>query len=326
VVCLSRASFERLGAFDLLSWISHRYGFGTYVHQIPGYVSRATKEQSRADMKRLVEMAHASRSNVYLDTMISPSFTTALAQLLQFPGISGKENNTILFEFSKDDPKDLDDIVGDYPLIAALDFDVVLLGSSRRGFGYRSQLHVWLTPADYENASLMILLAYILLGHPDWKHGVIKVFSVLPADRMEEERDRLFRLIRSGRLPITASNVELIPQQAGKDRRAIVNERSRDADLVILGFRGEAVRRTGAGLFGGYDGVGNLLFVNTRQEKEIVAEEEDSAVTAAGAESRSGPVRVEGATLPPKTAPPAKHRPDGDRTLPAPEPPSEGST
>jgi len=281
VVCLSQSSFERLGAFELLSWLSHRYGFGTYVHFLPGYVSRATKRQSEEDMRRLVEMAHVSGSNVYLDTMISPSYTTAIAQLLQLPGISGKENNMVLFEFSKEDDSDLESIVDNYQLVASLDFDVVLLGTSRRGFGYRRQLHVWLTPADYENASLMILLAYVLLGHPDWKGGVIKVFSILHAEKLEEERERLYRLIRSGRLPISASNVELIPQEEGKDRRAIVTSSSRDADLVILGFRGEAVRRGGPEVFKGYDGVGNVLFVNTKKEIEIVKEQEDQAVEEA---------------------------------------------
>ena len=36
-ICLSERSFERLAAFDLLRWISQRYGFGTYIHLIKGY-------------------------------------------------------------------------------------------------------------------------------------------------------------------------------------------------------------------------------------------------------------------------------------------------
>ena len=42
--------------------------------------------------------------------MVSPSYTTAIAQVAQTPGISGKENNTVLFEFSKKSPEGLDDI------------------------------------------------------------------------------------------------------------------------------------------------------------------------------------------------------------------------
>lgn len=157
--------------------------------------------------------------------------------------------------------------------------------------------------------SLMILLAYVLLGHPDWKGGVIKVFSILHADHVEEERERLYRLIRSGRLPISASNVELIPQEAGKDRRVIVNGRSCDADLVILGFRGEAVRRGGPDVFKGYDGVGNVLFVNTKKEIEIVKEEDepgeaapDPATAPRDAALRTGEIPEETPPSPPPEA------------------------
>jgi len=322
IVCLSRSSFQRLGAFDLMSWISHRYGFGTYIHFLSGYVSRASKRQADEDLRRLLELAHANRSNVYLDTMISPSYTTAIAQLLQLPGISGKENNMVLFEFSKDHPGDLEDIVDNYQLVASLDFDVGILGSSSRAFGYRRQLHVWLTPGDYENAGLMILLAYILLGHPDWKGGVIKVFSVLPSNHLEEERERLFRLIRTGRLPISASNVELLPQEAGRDRRAIVNERSRDADLVILGFRGEAVRRAGADVFKGYDGVGNLLFINTLKEIEIVRGEDEVETLKM---TRPAPAPGTGTTPPGVATGPVTVAPAGD-ARPEPEDPGREPT
>ena len=154
----------------------------------------------------------------------------------------------------------------------------MLLGSSRRGFGYRRQLHVWLTPGDYENASLMILLAYILLGHPDWKGGVIKVFSILHAERLDEERERLYRLIRSGRLPISASNVELIPAGGGEgpsgDReRPLARRRPRHP-------RASGARRSaGAGPRSsrGTKASGNVLFVNTKKEIEIVKEGDEPA-------------------------------------------------
>ncbi|MBU1640721.1 MAG: amino acid permease, partial [Proteobacteria bacterium] len=38
VVCISSSSFERLDAFNLLRWIAHRFGFGTYIHYLPGYL------------------------------------------------------------------------------------------------------------------------------------------------------------------------------------------------------------------------------------------------------------------------------------------------
>ncbi|MEM6724048.1 MAG: amino acid permease, partial [Bacteroidota bacterium] len=101
VVCISTHSFERHAAFNMLRWISQRYGFGTYIHQINGYLSKSTNIEAQKCQDRLIKMAETSRSNVYIDTLISPSFTSAIAQIIQLPGISGKENNLIMFEFSK---------------------------------------------------------------------------------------------------------------------------------------------------------------------------------------------------------------------------------
>jgi amino acid transporter len=279
VVCISQASFERFQAFDLLRWISHRYGFGTYIHLIEGYLSRSTQEEAQNTLQRLVQMADVSRSNVYVDTLVSPAYTSAVAQVIQLPGISGKENNMILFEFAKDEGGELEDIIENFNLVSAANFDVAILMSDDRSFGYRRQIHVWLVPGDYANANLMILLAYILLGHPDWKGAVIKIFSVCQQDTLEEERESLRWLIRTGRLPITAKNVELILRQGDIRTREIIGERSRDADLVIVGFRSETLRHQKADLFSGYEEVGNVLFVNTR--KEIALEREVQEGTAA---------------------------------------------
>lgn len=271
VVCLSRRSFERFDSFDVLRWLSHRYGFGTYIHLIEDYLSRAAKETAERDRKRLIRLANISESNVYIDTIVSPSYTTAVAQVLQLPGISGKANNTILFEFMKESPDDLKDIVDNYPLISAADFDILILGSSPRKFGFRREIHVWVTDSDYENANLMILLAYIVLGHRDWDSGVIKIFDVLESEKLEDGRSKLQAVVKSGRLPIAPHHVQLIGHDPQVPVKAIINEKSADADLVILGFRGEVLKRGKAGfeIFQGYDQVGNVLFVNTREEKII---------------------------------------------------------
>ncbi|MDX9929437.1 MAG: amino acid permease, partial [Bacteroidales bacterium] len=56
VICISEYSFERKSAFNLLNWISYRYGFGTYLHLIKGYYSRQMAEQARAVLRRLIRL------------------------------------------------------------------------------------------------------------------------------------------------------------------------------------------------------------------------------------------------------------------------------
>lgn len=268
-VCISEHSFDRLAAFDMLRWISQRYGFGTYIHKITGYLSKSTHQEARKSKDRLIKMAEASDSNIYIDTLISPSYTSAVAQVIQLPGISGTENNLLLTEFSKMNPDNLEDIVDNFKLIKSVDFDLVILGTTERGYGLKQSIHVWITSNDYENANLMILLAYIILGHREWKDGYIKIFAIYPEENADEERNRLYSLIEAGQLPIAPHNIEIIPRKPDIDPREIIAEKSKDADLTIIGFREEMARHEGTAVFKGYESIGNTLFVNAAEQIKI---------------------------------------------------------
>jgi len=269
VVCISENSFDRFAAFDLLRWISQKYGFGTYIHKITGYLSKNTNIEAKVAQARLIKMTEASKSNIYIDTLISPSFTSAIAQVIQLPGISGTENNLLMFEFSKHNPENLENIVGNFNLIKSVDFDIIVLGSSERGFGFKKEIHIWITAKDYNNATLMILLGYIILGHSEWHRSFIKIFAVFPEETCDLERERLFELIEEGKLPIAKQNIEVIPQKTDTELRTIIKDKSQDADMTILGFRGEAVKHSGTAVFEGYEDIGNTVFVNAAQQKTI---------------------------------------------------------
>lgn len=269
VISITKNSFERYSAFDMIRWISHKYGFGTYIHHIDGYLSKETHEEAQETLKRLIKMAQVSKSSVFVDTVVSPSYTASIAQTLQLPGVSGKENNMVLFEFSKDKPEELTELVDNFNLIKAVNFDVCILGSSEKNYGYHSEIHIYITSNDYANANLMIILGYILLGHPEWKNAVIKLFAIYPKEQLEEQRSKLQNLVKSGRLPISYNNIRVLTHDSQTSSKDIINETSVDADLTIVGFRADVLRAMGSDLFKGYDKIGNVLFVNTLLEKEI---------------------------------------------------------
>ncbi|MFO7722147.1 MAG: amino acid permease, partial [Bacteroidales bacterium] len=110
-ICISKDSFARNAAFIVLNWISYRYGFGTYLHRIKGYYSRAAALQANEELKALVKHYRKVRNHVYVDTIISPSYTSAIAQAIQIPGIAGMENNMVLFEYDRDNPENLPGII-----------------------------------------------------------------------------------------------------------------------------------------------------------------------------------------------------------------------
>ena len=268
-ICISENSFCRLGAFDLLRWISQKYGFGTYIHKINGYLSKSTNKEAKEAKERLIKMAETTRSNIYIDTMISPSYTSAIAQVIQLPGISGTENNLLLLEFSKGKPENLSNIVDNFKLINSVDFDLIILGSTERGYGLKKSIHIWITSNDYVNANLMILIGYIILGHREWKDGYIKIFAIYPENTLVEDGKKLFDIIEDGQLPISQKNIEIIPRKVDIDNRAIIMEKSIDADLTIIGFRDELVKHGGTSIFEGYENIGNTIFVNSAEQKEI---------------------------------------------------------
>lgn len=269
VVCVSRHSFKRLGAFDLMRWISFRYGFGTYVHYIEDFLNTESNNEALDAKKRLLNMTSTTKSRVYIDTLISPSYTSALAQIIQLPGVSGQENNTIMFEFSKSEPDNLKDIISNYGLIKSVDYDVFILGSSEKGFGLKRYVHVWISNTEFENANLMILLAYIIIGSSEWANAEIKIFAVFPKEELEQQRQNLIEMCKTGRLPISANNVTSIAQQDGVSEAKLIQQRSVDADLTLIGFGDDDVTREGVNFFTQYDDLGNVLFVNSSKEKEI---------------------------------------------------------
>lgn len=265
-ICISADSFERDSAFRLLSWISHKYGFGTYLHKIEGYYSSQTFDKSQNELRQLIQN-YGQDSHVYIDTIISPSYTSAVAQSIQISGISGMDNNMVIFEYDKDDPKGLDDIIDNFKLVKSGHFDVCIYASSRKPVVYRNGIHVWIKPTDDQNANLMIILSFIILGHPDWKNGNISIFAICKKDEREETKARMNELIETGRLPVTAQNIEILIQDEETSIKDVIQNRSSQAGLTIMGFREESMKHKDDQLFEGYDKMGSILYVHSFDRK-----------------------------------------------------------
>lgn len=269
VLCLSKDSFERLSALEMMKWISYRYGFGTFIHFEKDYFSKNSKEVADKKLEKLIKITNNTKSNVFLETIISPSNTAAIVQAIQQPGISGHNNNMMLFEYKKGTSEWLEDVVDNYSLIQSAKYDLCILGTSDRNFGYRNEIHVWIKKEDYENANLMILLSYIILGHSDWKGAEIKIFAAVDKSNLETEKAYLTELTSTGRLPISPNNIIVLPIDETTDKVELINETSKLADLTILGFHESSIKTKGVEQFNNYNKIGNVLFVNTQSGKQI---------------------------------------------------------
>ncbi|TDI95502.1 MAG: amino acid permease [Caldithrix sp.] len=266
-IAVSSSSFTRLAPFDLLRWISHYYGFGTFIHYIKGPLNESTQKESKEKLNQLIKQGAASQAGIYVDTIISPSFKTAVAQIVQLPGISGLENNSMLFEFHEDDESEISRIIEGCQFASIVDFNQCVLRSSERHFGYKKRIDIWLTPGDYRNANLMILLAYIIIGHPEWKGCEIEIFAAFEKAEMSRQVGRLNQLIEEGRIPISQNKVQRMPwNKRAKSYQSLVCENSENADLVIMGFSLNKVTQEKGEFFKRFKNIKEILFVRAGQK------------------------------------------------------------
>ncbi len=267
VIMVNGRTFSRSSPLQFLSWICHRYGVGTYLHFIPGQLSPETYRESRKFQTRLIDLVEARRSAIYVDTMISPSMRSALAQALQLPGVSGVENNSILFEFSDHDPIEvLEEVTDGCRMADAARINSFILRHGEHFFGSRATIDIWLTWHDYQNANLMILIAYILLGTSDWERAEIRIYAAFPKSDVQSQRARLSEMIQTGRLPISEKNLRIIPTTTDVDFDQLVENRSAGTDLVVLGFTEERLAAKGAELFHRHQKLRDVLFVSAKEQ------------------------------------------------------------
>lgn len=269
-ICVSSHSFEREKILELMKWISHQHGFGTYFHLIEGYYSKQTSKESKEVLKQLINAAKDRGSTLYIDTMISPSYTSAIAQVIQTPSISGMENNMVIFEYDKRYPEELVRIQENVNLVRAGDFDVGIFAISEHFMRTQGGIHVWIREYDEDNTNFMILLGYIIMSHPDWKKSHIKIFLASMKEDFANVKKELEGRIAAGRLPITLANIEFVMIDEEHSFGDLVETYSSQAGLTIIGFHEEQIKRNLVSFFSEFQSIGDILFVNSCQAKEII--------------------------------------------------------
>lgn len=267
VICVSSNSFERKNTLNLLEWISYRYGFATYLHLIEDYCTENTFSQSQ-EIKSKLMANKGEKSRVYVDTLISSSFSNAISQAIQLPGISGMPNNIILFEFDKSTRSDFHKLNENMLLARSAKLDVLLLAASDRKIDFKQGIDVYIDNTDYMNSNLIILLSYIIIGHPSWKNSHIRIFELVPIGMSDEYRKKLIDIIRKGQLPISDENIEMIELNSDTDTKKVVSMRSSKAALTIIGLSQDQFSQYNT-LLDETIVMGDVLFVNASVPKTI---------------------------------------------------------
>jgi amino acid transporter len=260
IICVSKHSFNRKRALEILNWIAYSYGFATYLHKIEGYYSKETVTQADEELKALLKEV-GNDNSVFIDTIISPSYTSAIAQTIQTPGVSGLENNIILFDLQKNDLEAFNQAIDNFNLVKAGNFDVLFLASDNRKVNFKGGIHIWINVTDEVNINLMVMLSFIILHHPNWKKAKIKIFVLIKESEETDFKQSFKEKISSGRIPITLNNIEFITQKGGITARSLRNKHSIDAGLIITGVHPSELKHNGHEVFSECEKLGDVLFV-----------------------------------------------------------------
>ena len=271
IVAVTRFGERRRGHFDLLRWICHKHGFGHFIRLFQGDYSFSTQLQAQIQVDELIKKTEISKADIFVDSIISPTYELALTQILQMPGISGIPNNCILLEFDRETPDEIEEVEKGIRFVAGSPFNVLVLRSTGNRWGYLSSIDVWVTEENLlQNAPMMLLLAYIIVGHPEWRHAEIRLFACSEARDAEREADRLSTLMKEGRLPISMHNVTSVSYSSEEALEHEVEARSAQTDLVIAGLTGDDLGSDKlAQKLRSYSAANDVLFVHSIQQISI---------------------------------------------------------
>ncbi len=86
---------------------------------------------------------------------------------------------------------------------------------------------------------------------------------------MDEEKKKLYNLIKTGQLRISPQNIKVLALSGEKTQKELFHEETQYADLNIIGLRHEQVKHEGVSFFDEFNELGNIIFVNSLEEKYI---------------------------------------------------------
>lgn len=85
------------------------------------------------------------------------------------------------------------------------------------------------------NGDMLLLLAYLVSLNPEWRRAEICIRSIATSAMMQEHTEKtLRRVLDDNRI---AARVDITPWDPEANVQALIQEQSKDADLVFLGLR-----------------------------------------------------------------------------------------
>lgn len=252
------------GFISLLHWLSSKYGYSTLFYLQKDYYSRSSADQAMAIKQLLINNQTVKNSNIYIDSIVSPSFTSAVGQLMQTTSVFGENYNTALFDIS--DPESKKEIEDNWKLLKLSGLDICLFKTNNNPYSYKNGISIWVDDSDVRNVNLTLMLSYIILNNQAWQRAKLKL-NILCNNINDDKYEEILRLIQKGRLPININNIKKIEFIAQEAKYMFINKEVGDNTFTIIGIR--STEKPNLEILSDLSSISNLMLVEAAKKVEI---------------------------------------------------------
>lgn len=223
-----RADLVRLAA-----WLNQDRGLLTVSKVIVGSREEFAG-QVAGERREMDEILSAEGIAAFSEVEIVSGFEEGVIAIAQANGIAGISSNTILFGWSEKEERRASQL--------RIMREVSLIGKSTiicrvlpQSWGARPRrIDVWWGGLQ-NNGDMLLLLAYLVSLNPEWRRAEICIRSIATSAMMQEHTEKtLRRVLDDNRI---AARVDITPWDPEANVQALIQEQSKDADLVFLGLR-----------------------------------------------------------------------------------------
>ncbi len=162
-------------------------------------------------------------------------FAGGAIAVAQANGIAGIESNTVMFGWS-DNAARRAEWLRIIEELATLGISAVICNSRNLDMGKRRKrrIDVWWGGLQ-NNGDMLALFAHLLSLNAEWRDAAITIKSIATSDMMlERNRALLERVVRASRI---SADLEVMLRTADVRVIDVIRERSKDADVVLMGLR-----------------------------------------------------------------------------------------
>lgn len=223
-----RADLVRLAA-----WLNQDRGLLTVSKVIVGS-RQELAGQVEIERREMDERLSAEGIAAFSEVEIVSAFEEGVVAIAQANGIAGISSNTILFGWSEKEERRASQL--------RIMREVSLIGKSTiicrvlpQSWGARPRrIDVWWGGMQ-NNGDMMLLLAYLVSLNAEWRSAEICIRSIATSEMMQDHTEKtLKRMLEDNRI---AARIDITPWDADANVQALIQEQSKDADLVFLGLR-----------------------------------------------------------------------------------------